>query len=75
MSFPFVQPYFGLGNSLQTAQGGSGPSVGGWVELARTTNGGTSTTIDVSSLADKRYYMILNSYVGARDNFLRFCKV
>jgi len=72
MSFPFVQPYFGLGNSLQTAQGGSGPSVGGWVELARTTNGGTSTTIDVSSLADKRYYMILNSYVGARDNFLRF---
>jgi len=72
MSFPFVQPYFGLGNSLQTAQAGGAASVGGWVELARTTNGGAASTIDVSSLADKRYYMILNSYAGSRDSFMRF---
>ena len=32
---------------------------GGWKELARTTLGSTGDTIDVSSLADKRYYMIL----------------
>ena len=27
MSLPFLQPYFGLSNSLQTAQGGTGDSV------------------------------------------------
>jgi hypothetical protein len=59
MSFPFVQPYFGLGNSLQTAQASGGGAVGGWVELARTTLGSTSTTIDVSSIPDKRYYQVL----------------
>ena len=60
MSFPFVQPYFGLGNSLQTAQGAAGGGgVGGWVELARTTLGSASSTIDVTSLADKRYLMVL----------------
>jgi hypothetical protein len=36
------------------------PSVGGWVEVGRTTLGGTSSSIDVSSLDDKRYYMILS---------------
>jgi len=35
------------------------PSVGGWKELARTTLGSASSTIDVSSLPSKRYYMIL----------------
>ena len=35
------------------------PSVGGWVEVARTTLGSDGTTIDVSSIPDKRYYMIL----------------
>jgi hypothetical protein len=35
------------------------PSVGGWVELARTTLGSTTDTITVSSLADKRYLMFL----------------
>ena len=35
------------------------PSVGGWVELGRTTLGSTADTISVASLADKRYYMIL----------------
>ena len=58
MSFPFVQPYFGLGNSLQTAQGGAG-AVGGWVELGRTTLGSSGDTISVGSLSDKRYYMVL----------------
>ena len=32
---------------------------GGWKELARTTLGSASSTITVSSLADKRYYMVL----------------
>ena len=57
MSLPFLQTYFGLSNSLQTAQASGG--VGGWVELGRTTAGGASTTMTVSSIADKRYYMVL----------------
>jgi hypothetical protein len=64
MSFPFVQPYFGLGNSLQTAQGSAGgAAAGGWVELARTTLGSAGDTISVGSLSDKRYYMILANYI------------
>jgi hypothetical protein len=59
MSFPFVQPYFGLGNSLQTAQAGGAAAAGGWVELGRTTLGSSGDIITVSSLDDKRYYMIL----------------
>ena len=77
MSFPFLQPYAGLGNSLQTAQasvGGAG-GIGGWVELGRTTLGGTSSTITVSSLADKRYYMVLGTNIansgGGTDASLR----
>lgn len=66
MSFPFVQPYFGLGNSLQTAQGAAGGgAVGGWVELARTTLGSAGDVIDVTSLPDKRYYMILKGEIAA----------
>jgi hypothetical protein len=61
MSFPFVQPYFGLGNSLQTAQAGGAGASGGWVELARTTLGSSNANISVASLPDKRYYMILNT--------------
>ena len=34
-------------------------SVGGWVEVGRTTLGSSSYSIDVTSLPDKRYYMIL----------------
>jgi hypothetical protein len=49
----------GLGNSLQTAQGGAG-GIGGWVELGRTTLGSSGDNITVSSLDDKRYYMILH---------------
>ncbi len=60
MSFPFLQPYAGLSNSLQTAQAAvGGGAVGGWVELGRTTLGSTGNNIDISSLPDKRYYMFL----------------
>jgi hypothetical protein len=64
MSLPFMQPYMGLGNSLQTAQasGGGAGGIGGWVELARTTLGSNGQTITVSSIPDKRYYMILHNY-------------
>ena len=64
MSFPFVQPYFGLGNSLQTAQA-TGGAVGGWVELGRTTLGSAGDTIDVTSLPDKRYYMVLTDIIAS----------
>ena len=65
MSFPFLQPYAGLSNSLQTAQaaGGPGGTVGGWVELARTTLGSAGDDITVSSLPDKRYYMVLSDLI------------
>ena len=33
---------------------------GGWVELGRTTLGAADTNIEVSSLPDKRYYMVLS---------------
>jgi hypothetical protein len=61
MSLPYLQPYLGLSNGLNTlhAAGGPGGAVGGWVELGRTTLGGASSTIDVTSLADKRYLMVL----------------
>ena len=35
------------------------PNVGGWVELGRTTLNGTGDDIEVASLANKRYYMVL----------------
>jgi hypothetical protein len=67
MSFPFVQPYFGLGNSLQTAQAGGAGGIGGWVELGRTTFGGGGKSYSVDSLPDKRYYMILvNNFQSAQ---------
>ena len=66
MSLPFLQPYFGLSNSLQTAQASAG-GVGGWVELGRTTLGSTADTISVASLADKRYYMILADQRASGD--------
>ncbi len=46
---------------------------GGWVELARTTLGSAGDTIDVSSLADKRYYMVLSNLdnSGTVNNYTR----
>jgi hypothetical protein len=48
---------------------------GGWVELGRTTLGSASSTIDVTSLSNKRYYMVLVNNKGrsaVSDNgFLR----
>lgn len=38
---------------------GSSSSVGGWVELGRTTLGSSGDSIDVTSLPDKRYYIML----------------
>ena len=59
MSFVYSHPFTGLANGLNTMQGGG--AIGGWVELGRTTLGGTSDNISVSSLSDKRYYMVLGN--------------
>jgi len=48
----------GLDSDRTATQLPSG-SVGGWVELGRTTLGSAGSSIDVTSLADKRYYMVL----------------
>ncbi len=65
MAYQFQQPYLGLSSGLQTIHGASGGgAVGGWKELGRTTLGGTGTTITVSSLADKRYYMVLMNNIN-----------
>jgi hypothetical protein len=71
MSFPFVQPYFGLGNSLQTAQAVGG-AVGGWVELGRHTLTGGTSTLEVTGLADKRYLMLLSHRIGSMEAIQRF---
>jgi hypothetical protein len=61
MSLPYLQPYLGLSNGLNTlhAAGGGAGGIGGWVELGRTTLGSSGDNISVSSLTDKRYYMLL----------------
>jgi len=41
------------------------PSVGGWVEVGRTTLGSSNATISVTSLDNKKYYMILGSRIGS----------
>jgi len=51
------------------------PSVGGWVELARTTLGSAGDTISVASLPDKRYYMTLvdaRPTGGLIEEYMRF---
>ena len=40
-------------------------SVGGWVELGRHTFGSALETLDVSSLPDKKYYMVLAHYLDS----------
>lgn len=57
----YAGAHFSLANSF-TSQ--NRPIVGGWVELGRTTLGSGATSIDVSSLADKRYLMVLGSTLG-----------
>jgi|TARA_R110002096_G_scaffold48_1_gene152 hypothetical protein len=58
---------YNAGRRIQTTSAefgtnGAGiPAVsGGWVELGRTTLGAADTNIEVSSLPDKRYYMVLS---------------
>ncbi len=72
MAYQFQQPYLGWGGGLQTLHGASG-AVGGWKELGRTTLGSAGDTIDVTSLADKRYYMILGNMIptGTVNTVLR----
>ena len=48
----------GLMPSLQSG------SVGGWHEVGRTTLESAGDTIDVSGLADKRYYMVLHNSIS-----------
>lgn len=68
MSLPYLQPYLGLSNGLNTLHGGAaGGAVGGWVELGRTTLGSAGDTISVGSLADKRYYMILGNTIATGE--------
>ena len=61
MSLPYLQPYLGLSNGLNTlhAAGGGGGAVGGWKELGRTTLGSTGDDMVVSGITSKRYYMVL----------------
>ena len=51
-------------NAERTTTAGIGKEVGGWVEVGRTTLASSNANLDVSGLADKRYYMILSSSVG-----------
>ena len=43
------------------------PSVGGWVEVGRFTAGSTVTSMPVTSIPDKRYYMYLSDYTASGD--------
>ena len=67
MSFVYSHPFTGLSNGLQTINAAGG-AVGGWVELGRTTLGSAGDTISVSSLADKRYYMVLSDLWASGAN-------
>ena len=44
---------------------GSDAISGGWKELGRTTLGSAGDNIDVSSLSDKRYYMVLTNAIAS----------
>ena len=50
------------GRRIQGTSTDVAPIQGGWKEVARTTLGSNTSTIDVSSLTDKRYYMVLSSF-------------
>tara|TARA_R110000787_G_scaffold676_1_gene2458 strand:+ start:206 stop:1261 length:1056 start_codon:yes stop_codon:yes gene_type:complete len=55
------------GTSTDFGTAGAGiPAVsGGWKEVGRTTLGSAGTTIDVSSIPDKRYYMVLVDHIAS----------
>tara|TARA_R110002126_G_scaffold162965_1_gene310862 strand:+ start:449 stop:1522 length:1074 start_codon:yes stop_codon:yes gene_type:complete len=55
-----------------TAGAGIPAVAGGWKELGRTTLSGSATSIDVSSLADKRYLMVLYNMIddGSNSQFI-----
>lgn len=60
------------GNSFISFPAGAG-GIGGWVELDRTILGSVGNAIDVTSLADKQYYMFLCDlgHTGAVNSYLR----
>jgi len=55
-------PWAGGSGSWNQAHRGGVIAVGGWKELGRTTLGSANSALDVTSFADKRYYMILSSF-------------
>jgi hypothetical protein len=56
--YPNQNPF--IMNPYRFAAAGAG-GIGGWIELGRTTLGSAGDTIDVTSLPDKRYYMLLHN--------------
>ena len=62
----FNQPFLSGGfPSMNRAAAGA---VGGWVELGRTTLGSAGSTITVSGLSNKRYYMVLTHGLWSSGN-------
>jgi len=53
---------------------GTGGDIGGWKELGRTTLGGAADSINVSSLSNKRLYMVLTHIIGSghAEEWIRF---
>ena len=63
----------GLDSDLTATALPSG-SIGGWVQVGRTTLGSAGDTITVSNIPDKRYYMVLSNWIptgGATDTLMR----
>ena len=48
----------------RTSTTGIGNAVGGWKEVGRTTLGSAGDIIDIASLPNKRYYMVLENILG-----------
>jgi len=55
-----------------TQRTGADAVSGGWKEVGRTTLGSAGDTIDVSSLPDKRYYMVLTTNIASGTIDARF---